>query len=47
VGIISMPFLSCMQISFHLYGDVARDEPMWRAWMNEHFPAAGDTTKVT
>ena len=34
-------------IGFYLFGDrapaiVARDEPLWRAWMSEHFPAAGD-----
>jgi len=33
-------------IDFYLYGDRAadaasRDEPLWRAWMNERFPAAG------
>ncbi len=34
-------------ISFYFFGDrapaiVARDEPLWRAWMDKHFPAAGD-----
>jgi uncharacterized protein YndB with AHSA1/START domain len=33
----------CLSIRFFLYGDqssvvVARDEPRWQAWMNEHFP---------
>ena len=32
-----------LTIRFYLYGDqapaaVARAEPMWQAWMNEHFP---------
>ena len=31
-------------VDFYLYGDraagaAARDEPLWRAWMNQHFPA--------
>lgn len=35
-----------IQISFYLYGDradaaVARDEPVWRAWMNEHCSSPG------
>ncbi len=34
-----------LTIRFYLYGDqapaaVARAEPMWQAWMNEHFPIA-------
>ena len=33
-------------VDFHLYGDrapdvVARDEPLWRAWMNEHVASVG------
>ena len=36
-----------LSIRFFLYGDqapaaVARDEPLWQAWVNERFPAAGD-----
>jgi uncharacterized protein YndB with AHSA1/START domain len=36
----------CLSIRFYLYGGrasavVARDEPAWRAWMNEHFPPIG------
>jgi uncharacterized protein YndB with AHSA1/START domain len=35
-----------VMISFYLYGDrapaaVSRDEPLWRAWMNAHFPSGG------
>jgi uncharacterized protein YndB with AHSA1/START domain len=35
-----------LSIRLFLYGDqasvvVARDEPLWQAWMNEHFPADG------
>ena len=34
-----------LSIRFYLYGDqaaaaVAREEPLWQAWMNEHFTAA-------
>ena len=34
-----------LAIHFYLYGDgapdvIARDEPLWRAWMNERFPSA-------
>ena len=37
-----------LSISLYLYGDeasaaVTRDEPLWRAWMAEHFPAAGQS----
>ena len=37
-----------LQISFYLYGDrasaaVARDEPLWHAWMNEHFPSGSES----
>jgi hypothetical protein len=36
---------------FYLYGDraaraVARDEPLWHAWMNEHFQSAADASNV-
>jgi uncharacterized protein YndB with AHSA1/START domain len=42
----------CVQIGFYLYGDrapaaVARDEPLWHAWMKERFPSVGDTSDVT
>ena len=35
-----------LSIRFYLYGDqaaaaVAHNEPLWQAWMNEHFAAAG------
>lgn len=38
-------------IRLYLYGDqaaavVAREEPSWQAWMNEHFPSAGDASHV-
>jgi hypothetical protein len=40
-----------MAVSFYLYGDraagaVARDEPLWRAWMNEHFPSLAEASHV-
>jgi len=38
-------------INLYLYGDraskvVARDESLWRAWMNEQFPTAGNASGV-
>ena len=40
-----------LAIDFYLYGDrapaaAARNEPLWRTWMNERFPAVGDTGNV-
>lgn len=37
----------CLAVQLYLYGDraaaaAARDEPRWRAWMSERFPAAGE-----
>jgi uncharacterized protein YndB with AHSA1/START domain len=37
-------------IDFYLYGDqaaavVARDQPLWHAWMNAHFPMNSDSGK--
>ncbi len=39
-----------LSIRFYLYGDraagaVARDEPLWRAWMGEHFPMVEGAVK--
>ena len=36
-------------IGFYLYGDRAagarsRDEPLWQAWMSEHYPAVNEAT---
>ena len=41
----------CLAIRIYLYGHqapavVARDEPLWQAWINEHFPAASDASSV-
>jgi hypothetical protein len=37
-------------ISFYLFGDrapaAAHDEPLWHAWMNEHFPAVAEVSPV-
>lgn len=38
--------LEYLVIHLYLYGDqasvvLARDEPLWRAWINEHFPSGG------
>jgi hypothetical protein len=50
VHLFAMPMGGTVYLSFRgfLYGDeaaaaVARDEPRWQAWMNDHFPmgAAG------
>jgi uncharacterized protein YndB with AHSA1/START domain len=43
---LSMGGQVCVVIRLYLYGDrapaaVASDEPLWHAWMNEHFPAVG------
>jgi hypothetical protein len=40
-----------LPIRFYLYGDraaaaVAQNEPLWHAWMNEHFPLVGDSSDV-
>jgi hypothetical protein len=39
----------CLPVRFYLYGDaaaavVARNEPVWQAWMAERFPAAGQAS---
>ncbi len=38
-------------VNLYLFGDqaldtAAHDEPLWQAWMQEHFPAAGDANPV-
>jgi hypothetical protein len=38
-----------LPIRLYLYGDrapaaVARDEPVWRSWVNEQFPVTGDAS---
>ncbi len=40
-----------LSIRLYLYGHrapatVARDEPLWRAWMDEHFPAVGEASHI-
>lgn len=40
-----------ISMNFYLYGEraaaaVERDEPLWRAWMNAHFPAASTATNA-
>ena len=55
-GVASLGAFDCggsvmVTLSFYLYGDqaagvVAREQPLWQAWMGEHFPA-GDTAKVS
>ena len=37
-------------LSFYLYGDqtagtVARETPLWQAWIQEHFPMPSETSK--
>jgi uncharacterized protein YndB with AHSA1/START domain len=51
-GVVSLGAFDCggpvmVALSFYLYGDqaagvVSREQPLWQAWMGEHFPA-GDT----
>lgn len=46
---MSMGGPACMPVRLYLYGlsapaAVAREEPVWQAWMNERFPAAADAT---
>jgi uncharacterized protein YndB with AHSA1/START domain len=41
---------SMVALSFYLYGDqaaatVARETPLWQAWIQEHFPAPPETSK--
>ena len=41
---------SMVTLSFYLYGDqaaatVARETPLWQAWIQERFPTPPDTTK--
>jgi uncharacterized protein YndB with AHSA1/START domain len=55
-GVASLGAFPCggpvlVMISFFLYGDqaagvMAREQPLWQAWMGEHFPA-GDAAKVS
>jgi hypothetical protein len=40
-----------LPIRVFLYGDraaaaAARDEPVWQAWMSEHFTPVGEASKV-
>ena len=49
-GLVTIGSFDCggmvmAMVSFYLYGDAAaavakRDEPLWQAWMSQHFPAA-------
>ena len=41
---------SMVTLNFYLYGDhaaatVARETPLWQAWIQEHFPAPPETSK--
>jgi len=41
---------SMVTLSFYLYGDpaagtVARETPLWQAWIEEHFPTPSETSK--
>jgi uncharacterized protein YndB with AHSA1/START domain len=49
LGVYSWGGKAHAAFSFYLFGDqapaiVARDEPLWRAWMNERFPSDGKGT---
>ena len=41
----------CVMVAFYLYGDegaaaATRAEPLWQAWLNQHFPAEGNASTV-
>lgn len=45
----SMGGQACLMIHFYLYGDRAADvaasiDPVWKSWMNQHFPATEERT---
>ena len=44
LGAIAFGGTTMVTLSFYFYGDqaagvVAREQPLWQAWMDEHFPA--------
>jgi uncharacterized protein YndB with AHSA1/START domain len=50
LGAVNFGGQSMVTLNFYLYGDqaaatVARETPLWEAWIQEHFPTPSDTTK--
>jgi uncharacterized protein YndB with AHSA1/START domain len=48
---LSMGGQVCVVVRMYLYGDqastvVLRDEPLWQAWMKQHFPAVAASAEV-
>ena len=51
LGAVNFGGQSMVTLSFYLYGDqaaatVARETPLWEAWMQEHFPAPPSDPEV-
>src|SRR5580693_9323336 len=50
LGAVNFGGQSMVTLSFYLYGDqaagtVARETPLWQAWIEEHFPTPSETSK--
>jgi uncharacterized protein YndB with AHSA1/START domain len=50
LGAVNFGGQSMVTLNFYLYGDqaagiVARETPLWQAWIEEHFPAPPETSK--
>jgi len=50
MGAVNFGGQSMVTLSFYLYGDeaagtVARETPLWQAWIEEHFPAPARTSE--
>jgi uncharacterized protein YndB with AHSA1/START domain len=49
-GAVNFGGQSMVTLSFYLYGDqaagtVAREKPLWEAWIEQHFPTPSETSK--
>ena len=50
LGTVNFGGQSMVTLNFYLYGDqvaatVARETPLWEAWVQQHFPAPSETSK--
>jgi len=50
LGAVNFGGQSMVTLNFYLYGDeavgtVARETPLWQAWIQEHFPTPSETSK--
>jgi uncharacterized protein YndB with AHSA1/START domain len=50
LGAVNFGGQSMVTLNFYLYGDqaagtVARETPLWEAWIQEHFPSPAETSK--